>query len=311
MNAVSETKYYAVTELIFDIAEARVNKEFKTRMMEAVDLAQDDIVVEIEDGPVAVHHGKMKRPRGVAVMPNNDFVVADGRNRSIEVLSRDGDFVNEVTFKALNNTCDPFDVAVGKKRAILATDQGLNRVYVCLEDGNLIRMFGSDEMHKPAGIALTNDDRVVVVDSEGACVRLYEYDGKYIKSFGSKGYKNGQFFTPQFVAVNSKNQIIVSDYRHDSLQVFDDRGSFLHCLKAEEDVWRPMGVATDNQDNIYVCDAFTYKIRKFGADFKPLGVLEAANGELSGPHGLAVTSGEHQQLVVADCGNNCIKLFNL
>ncbi|XP_077998856.1 E3 ubiquitin-protein ligase NHLRC1-like [Glandiceps talaboti] len=272
-----------------------------------------DVVVEIDDGPTAVYGGQLKRPRDVAIMPNNDIVVSDGGNRKIEIMSENGEFMNAVTFKALNNTCDPYGVAVGKDRDIFITDQGNNRVYVCLEGGNLLRVFGSDELHKPAGVAVTKDGRVLVVDCERACVRIYNYDGSYLKSFGRKGYALGEFFTPQFVAVNSRNQIIVSDYRHDSLQVFDDNCNFIHCIKGLEDadVWRPMGVTTDDEDNIYVCDAFTYKIRKFSPDFKFLGVVEAAVGEVMGPHGLGMMHGKRQHLVVADCGNHTIKLFKV
>ncbi|XP_077867343.1 uncharacterized protein LOC144356515 [Saccoglossus kowalevskii] len=270
------------------------------------------VTIDIGDGPITEFRGHLKRPMGVAVIDNNEILVADSGNARTCVLSEHGEFRSMVMFKALKGTFTPFDVAAGRNGQLLATDQGNNRAYVYMDDGNLVRLFGGDDLHKPCGISLTVDNRVLVVDSDAACVRIYAYnDGRYIKSFGKRGYGPGQFITPQFITTNGRKQIIVSDYRHDSLQVFDNDGNFIKCIKGSGEVWRPMGVTCDREDNIYVCDAFQYKVRKYGATFEPLGSLTAAEGELMGPHGLAVTNEEKQKLVVGDCGNNCVKLFNM
>ena len=64
------------------------------------------------------------------------------------------------------------------------------------------------------------DNSVYVVEYDSDRVSIFDHTGKYIKSFGRKGDKDGEFRDAYGVAVSDKCYVYVSDTRNNCIQVF-------------------------------------------------------------------------------------------
>jgi sugar lactone lactonase YvrE len=91
-------------------------------------------------------------------------------------------------------------------------------------------------------------------EGPGAIGRISKFspDGKFIKSFGSFGFGNGQFRGPHALAFDSKGRLFVADRGNRRLQIFDQDGKHL-------DTWyqfsRISGLTITADDTIYAIDS--------------------------------------------------------
>ena len=97
---------------------------------------------------------------------------------------------------------------------------------------------------------------IFVADGHGgntnARIVKFSPDGKFIKTWGTKGSAPGEFDVPHTLAMDSRGRLFVGDRQNNRIQIFDQDGNFL-------DQWlqfsRPSGVYIDKHDIIYVADS--------------------------------------------------------
>ena len=65
-------------------------------------------------------------------------------------------------------------------------------------------------------------------------VQIFNSEGDFISSFGSKGKENGQFYHPSGIGVNSKGNIIVCDSFNHRIQIFNSDGKFISKFDQKE-----------------------------------------------------------------------------
>ena len=63
------------------------------------------------------------------------------------------------------------------------------------------------------------DDCVYVVEFGSATVSVFDENGKYIKSFGKRGNKDGEFNYPFAIAVSADGYVHVSDTENNRVQI--------------------------------------------------------------------------------------------
>lgn len=116
---------------------------------------------------------------------------------------------------------------------------------------------------------------------------------------------------PHFVAVNNKNEIVVTDFHNHSVKVYNADGEFLFKFGSHGEgngqFNAPTGVAVDANGNIIVADWGNSRIQVFDSAGSFLSYINTAADPLYGPQGLALTSDGH--VVVADSGNHCFKAY--
>jgi len=92
-------------------------------------------------------------------------------------------------------------------------------------------------------------------------------EGNFIKRWGGKGCKDGQFNKPGGVVIDKEGNILVADAGNNRIQKFDSNGTFLTKFgtKGSEDgqFYCPIGLAIDGEGTIYIVDAGNYRIQKF------------------------------------------------
>ncbi len=177
------------------------------------------------------------------------------------------------------------------------------------EPGRKIGQFRS-----PQGLAVLSDGRRVIADTGNHRIQIVSAWSPIVV-FGEKGEENGLFKSPTDVAVNSAGTVFVADSGNSRVQLFTDQGIYLRSYgrpgksgrgrAATLDMLsKPIALAIDSTDNIYVLDSGSKRVVQFDGAGKALGITTG----LVDPAAIAVD--EADNLYVADNDCHCVKVMN-
>lgn len=168
-------------------------------------------------------------------------------------------------------------VADGEKGIIFVIDPEKAR--------GLFTIGSPDVVTKPSYLAVNERlGRLYVSDAKGRRVVVFDLDGRHLFSFGEGGYDEGQFHTPQGLAIASDDRVFVVDQVNANIQVFDADGNFLYRFGERGDqphqFEAPADVAFDSDGNLHVVD----RRKAFVAAYTPEGRLLLATGGAEPTH---------------------------
>uniref|UniRef100_A0A1X7UUD9 RING-type domain-containing protein n=1 Tax=Amphimedon queenslandica TaxID=400682 RepID=A0A1X7UUD9_AMPQE len=183
------------------------------------------------------------------------------------------------------------------------------------------------ELKDPWGVAVTDDNHVLITECFGNCVTILDREGKKLKSLGGKGGSgNVKFSEPRGVAINPDKFILVSDnhriqkismdgYRKVSVVLNPDL-TFSHSFGSEGSAngqfQYPQGIAIDSQGLVYVADQCNHRIHKFSPDGKfvgQFGTKGSGPGQLYNPFGITIDTAATGLVYVSDRNNHRISVF--
>jgi hypothetical protein len=85
----------------------------------------------------------------------------------------------------------------------------------------------SDVFQRPTDVAWDAAGNIYVADGYGnARVAKFDKNGKFIKSWGSRGTENSQFNIVHGIAIDAQGNVYVADSGNKRIQVFDSDGTF-------------------------------------------------------------------------------------
>ena len=84
-----------------------------------------------------------------------------------------------------------------------------------------------DNFNRPTDVAWDAAGNIYVADGYGnSRVAKFDKNGKYLKSWGSRGSAPGQFNIPHTMAIDAQGNVYVGDRGNNRIQVFDGEGTF-------------------------------------------------------------------------------------
>lgn len=181
-------------------------------------------------------------------------------------------------------------------------------------DGNYEHQWRMPEYKngKPTSLAVDGQNRIWVADTHYARVMVFDRDGQELFRFGRAGEGPGEFIFPCAVAIDAKGNVYVGEYGgNDRISVFTPDGTYVRSFADREsgDAWveRPVGMAFDADDQLWVTDSCHHRICCFRDDGTlkiSFGRAGSSNGEFNYPYGLAIE--KTGTILIADRGNNRI-----
>ena len=174
----------------------------------------------------------------------------------------------------------------------------------------------------PYDLVVSGDGRIFVLNrcdsARAALVRvgIVSFDEDYLGEFGNGyGAGDGQFMLPVAMALDSQEQLYITDEHTHRISRFDLSGTYLGTWgepgSGEGQFNGPAGIAIDTNDQVYVVDQHHHRVQKFTADGQYLsqwGSAGQAPGQFNMPWGIAVDA--QDSVYVADWRNDRIQKFS-
>ena len=169
-------------------------------------------------------------------------------------------------------------------------------------------------------LALGAEDRIYVLNRgwehrDDLCrVTMLNINEDYIGQFSHFGERDGQLFWPTSLALDSDQNVYVSDEWLNRISIFDKDGEYLDKWgmsgSGDGELNKPSGVRFDKEDNLYVVDSGNNRVQKFTKDGKFLakwGEPGSGEGQFNLPWGLAIDNSGG--VYVADWRNDRVQKF--
>lgn len=195
---------------------------------------------------------------------------------------------------------------------IWTTDRQAQLVQKFSPDGTLLFSLGrkgvagtmesTDTFNGASDVALAENGDIFVSDGEGQNTRIVKFsrDGRFLKSWGTKGAAPGQLQTPHAIFIDDRGQVWVADRGNKRLQVFDQEGRFLEEMSQ---FGTPVSLFIQG-DQLYVASPAPENTVTIGRTDGT--VVETIEG-LDAPHGIAVDA--DGAIYVAQSGGKSILKF--
>jgi sugar lactone lactonase YvrE len=210
----------------------------------------------------------------VAVDPNNNLWAADRceTDDCVPVIQLGPDGKTLKNFGA-GLFIEPHQMAIDKDGNVWVADAGVKgpkgfQVTKFSPDGRVLLKLGKpgqgegqsglDIFDSPTGVAVASTGDIYISEGHGegkpnnSRIMVFTKDGKFIKTFGTRGSGDGQLFSPHALAFDSQDRLYVADRGNSRIVVFEKDGKFLAAWKQ---FGRPSGVAVDKNDMLYVIDS--------------------------------------------------------
>ncbi|XP_070537989.1 tripartite motif-containing protein 2-like [Ptychodera flava] len=261
----------------------------------------------------------LEYPHAVAVSGRGNIFVVDSTEQ-VHVFNDRGEFIRHFRPSFTSNKPWPvntFDITVVNEEEIGITDLTSKRVFICSMEGRIKRRCGGSPLRSPAGIAAGKDGKIYVVDNKACRVVVFNLSGKCLHYIGHHSDGPGRLKNPQHVAVNSWNQVIVTDQDETSknrICVFDAHGEFIHEFgpSSVDDghILAPRSITCDPNNNILVSSHRRVVI--LGPDGTFLDRVDGADGDfIQDPRGIDTIVLDGQlRVVVADSNTGCVKVLS-
>jgi DNA-binding beta-propeller fold protein YncE len=212
-------------------------------------------------------NGRLAAPNDVAIDSKGNAWVADTGHNRVQEFNSSGEYVTQ------------FDVAEAPQAIDLDAEGDVwvlaeTKVREYSPKGELKLSFGSHgtengQFQRARGIALDPSGNVWVVDagvgSLANRVQKFNAKGEYLSKFGKEGTGNGEFKSPEAIAVDSEGKVWVTDSGNGRIERFSAKGAYLSQFGSTGSVEgrfsTPRGIAVSGS-NIWVADTGNGRVQE-------------------------------------------------
>lgn len=180
--------------------------------------------------------GSLRLPINITIDTDGTRYVADTGRRQVMTYGSDGGFLSAIGKK---DEMKPSDVAVSTDRLYIA--DMLNHCVKVYGKADQKFLFSIPEasatnssttnqamLYSPGNLAVDQKNgRLLVSDLGTFSVKVFDLDGKYLRTIGSQGLGAGMFSRPKGVAVDRQGLTYVVDAATQVVQLFDPEGRLL------------------------------------------------------------------------------------
>ncbi|RJQ19725.1 MAG: 6-bladed beta-propeller [Nitrospiraceae bacterium] len=258
----------------------------------------------------------LRRPTSVVADSAGSIYVADGEQGLVFVFDQEK---KALRFLGEGILAGPVGVAMDNKRGIVfVSDSRLDKIFgIDKNTGNLLMSIGAPkEFSNPSGMVYDEEsERLYVSDTQNHAIRVFDRDGKLLLKFGSRGFEDGEFNFPSYLALDAKGRLFVVDTLNFRVQIFDREGKFINKFgklgDASGTFTRPYGVGVDSEGHVYVVDSAFNNFQIFeengGVFLLNIGNAGRKPGEFYLPQGMYID--KQDRIYIADTLNHRVQVF--
>jgi len=262
--------------------------------------------------------GEFNNPSGIVNDNDGNLLITDVGNNRIQKTDAVGTYISSWGNKgtAGGQFGSPRDVTTDINGFIYIADHDNGRIQKFTPKGEFLNTsWDYGQLFFPTGISVNSRlNNVYVVDSGNNRMMVYDREGNYKFSWGSKGTGNGEFSNPQGIALDQDENVYVVDHWNHRIQKFNANGVFLTQWGQDigtNSLYWPIDITVDDEGYVFVCDTYNNRIQVFdqnGNYIKSIGEFGLGPDQFNQPNG--ITSDAVGNIFVADTGNNRIVKFS-
>ena len=166
------------------------------------------------------------------------------------------------------------------------------------------------------GCAIKQSSEVFVTDRNMCCVVVFTPSGQILRSFGTHGSGQGQFYHPSGLTLDGEGNVLVVDSKNHRVQKFTAQGQFLAAIGAEGRGPLQFSYPTDiafntNSKKFYVVEYLNHRIQILNFDLSTsvLSFGKKGSGKGCFDHPFSVACDSTGNVYVADTFNHRIQIF--
>lgn len=203
----------------------------------------------------------------------------------------------------------------------MATDTGTRMVNLEYVDTiGFVADQGGRGFHLPMGIAIKDDGRIYVASRSNTQslnivgIQVVNLKHEFFGQINSYGKGDGQMIWPTALALDSQENLYLSDDFLQRITIFDGEGNFKTKWGAKGDgdgeFDGPSGIVFDSDDNMLVVDHRNNRVQKFTKDgrfISKFGSQGSGDGQFDLPWGICLDDDGY--IYIADWRNDRIQKF--
>lgn len=219
----------------------------------------------------------LKNPLGIAVGKNNTIYVAESGSKSVNIYDLDFNLIGYLG-AGENEFLLPNHIAVSEingVETVFVSDSLADEIKV-YQQNRLVKRFGSrgsnpEQFMFPAGLAINNQNELLVVDQGNDRIQVFSIDGVYKRSFSlAKPGTFGVSGRAQGIACDHTGRIYVADMLQCVIKIFDENGNYLASSGklgfGYGAFYNPSDIAVDKFNRAFVASPNSSKIVTLGVD---------------------------------------------
>ncbi|MBI5118305.1 NHL repeat-containing protein [Candidatus Poribacteria bacterium] len=209
------------------------------------------------------------------------------------------------------------------------SDPERNEIYVADTGNHCIRIFGKEglelfqfgengELGVPLDVAVTKSGDIYVLQGGfgGRNIDVFDYRGKRLSRLELKGLPEGDTCEPTDIALDSQDNLYISDQKHGCIVSFDSDGQYrfkimptMNDKDREEAVFGSLSVDKNNRVYLPVATLGTvYVFNNEGKHLMNFGIQGGGPGRLAFPVDVVVDKGG--RYLVLDKQRHCIAVYD-
>jgi len=171
-------------------------------------------------------------------------------------------------------------------------------------------------LNAASDVCVSKDGRIYVVDGVNHKIRIFNRNGKFLSSFGTKGSGNGEFRFPLGVDIDNSGKVYIADSGNHRIQIFSPEGKFIAKINIPSKDKHPADptdvVVDDSRNRCYIVDNDNHHILVYDLSNRKLIKTYGSPGagKLAFRYPFFITLDKDKYLYIVDVINTRIQVLN-